>query len=827
MNSFEDMKKIFMDPPSEFSPMPFWFWNDELTGEEIVRQIQDFHAKEVDGFVIHPRMGLPRSIPYMSDVYLNFVETAVAEADRLGMKVILYDEGMYPSGSACGMVVKQNEEYASRGIQMRSFPCQMGSAEEVTFPLSITAGEELISAQAVRLLSDQKIAPESTVLVEIEDGAVRFHPPEPGEWMVLLFIDSPSRGTIRGVHPGQDDGEPDAPRAADLLNPDAVQTFITLTHERYYSKLSRFFGHAIVAMFTDEPDLLGRGHAKGLKPWTRGFISEFLENGLLETDLPALWYEAGSETSRIRNTFETAIRNRLLRTYYKPLADWCEAHDVGLTGHPANSDDIGLLEPFHIPGQDVVWRYIAPEEGKALIGAHSTMGKCSSDAARHRRRRRNLNEVFGVCGIEGGWSLTADNMKWYLDWLFVRGVNLICPHAFYYSIQGERRDERPPDVGPHNIWWPDYALFSRYIKRMSWLMTDGINSAETAILAGANYLPWKAAKPLFESQIEFNYLEETLLLGACESLEGTLSIAGYRYKAVVIEDGERFAPESWAMLETFRDQGGVVIEIGPGGAATKDIGQIRLEHAQDIPETLISRLGCGHKLEPQSASIRVSTVVKDNLMFYVIVNEGEERYEGAFLTKQSGKMECWNPWTGMCEEAVAKRTSEGQHVQLTVERRECLILVIDPSHEGTDSCSLFAPLEQVMNLSSEWRIVFEDRREEGQMQALTSWTDWEGMARCSGSVIYEKSFELADLSQWAQAELDLGSVHEQAHLWVNGRSAGVRMWNPYTFDIGQFLQVGVNVLKVSVTNSLANQFDGKSFPSGMLGPILLRGTEMI
>jgi hypothetical protein len=71
---------------------------------------------------------------------------------------------------------------------------------------------------------------------------------------------------------------------------------------------------------------------------------------------------------------------------YKTLADWCEAHGIGPTGHPAGSDDIGLLEHFHIPGQDVVWRYVAPEGDKAVTGHHSTMSKCSSDAARHRGR---------------------------------------------------------------------------------------------------------------------------------------------------------------------------------------------------------------------------------------------------------------------------------------------------------------------------------------------------------------------------------------------------------------------------------------------------------
>lgn len=161
MNSLHKMnalKREFINPPAEFSPLPFWFWNDELSAEEITGQIHDFHAKEVDGFVIHPRMGLPRSMPYLSEPYMELVELAVTEANKLGMRVILYDEGMYPSGSACGMVVKENIDYASRGLQMKEYPCLV-SGEPVRIPVELLSEENLVSALAVRKLSGERLMP--------------------------------------------------------------------------------------------------------------------------------------------------------------------------------------------------------------------------------------------------------------------------------------------------------------------------------------------------------------------------------------------------------------------------------------------------------------------------------------------------------------------------------------------------------------------------------------------------------------------------------------------------------------------------------------------
>ena len=111
-----DVLAEFQDPPREFSVMPFWFWNDDLQDEEIVRQIADFEAHGVYGFVIHPRIGLPRDIGWLSPRMIQAMHVAVDEAVRRRMYVVLYDEGMYPSGSSAGQVVARNPDHAARGL---------------------------------------------------------------------------------------------------------------------------------------------------------------------------------------------------------------------------------------------------------------------------------------------------------------------------------------------------------------------------------------------------------------------------------------------------------------------------------------------------------------------------------------------------------------------------------------------------------------------------------------------------------------------------------------------------------------------------------------
>jgi len=817
------LQEQFIHPPDEFSPVPFWFWNDRLTKDEIVRQIRDFRDKGVMGFVIHPRIGIPKDIAYLSDEYMDLVETAVSEAERLGMAVFLYDEAMYPSGSAKGLVVKENREFASRALRMTEHPCSGSTVVKVR----LDEGDRFVSAMAVNKISEREIDPRRTVLLAVEGEQVRFDPPGDGEWSILLFVETYSKGTIRGIHFGEDDGEPEAPASADLLNPDAVRAFIRITHERYYERLGRYFGGTILAFFTDEPNILGRGKMRGLKPWTNRFLEYFLREGNAEQDLAALWFEAGENTALIRKNYRKAVNKRLAETYYKPLSDWCAAHGIALTGHPEASEDIGLLEYFQIPGQDIVWRWVAPEDGKALEGAHCTQAKCSSDAARHRGRRRNLNECFGVCGIGHGWNFTADDMKWYLDWLFVRGVNLIVPHAFYYSIEGDRRrNERPPDVGPNNIWWPYYRRIAQYIKRMSWLLTDGTNVTPIAVLCEEDHLPWRIVKPLYEHQIEFNYLEEHLLVSASAISGGNIAIGRQNYRIVLVENPSVLEESTRRRLREFLDSGGSVIVYDPDGRAGSDLAKAHaIRSIDEVIGALDRAVARDCAISPRCPDLRVTHIVKGGLHFYLLVNEGEQPYEGTLYLRVLGKAERWDAWEGAISSQPAAADGDGQglRIRFRINRRESAVFCIDPEQKPETAPATLDASGTVKREAirvGEWTIAhapvpFPNR--------LVNWTELEGMEHFSGTIVYESGFELGEPERFERIVLDLGAVHEIAEVRINGREAGVGMWAPYTFDISRFVKSGSNRIEIAVTNSLANRYDGLSLPSGLIGPVRIEG----
>lgn len=598
-------------PMDEFTPIPFWFWNDELSEKEIERQMEEMKAKGVCGFVIHPRKGLPRSIGYLSDDYFRFVKFAVKKAEELDMKVVLYDEAMYPSGSCHGEVVKRNPEFASKGLKL------------------VVMNKD----------SDSECDTEGQLITEsaCKDKIYRYY---------LV----PSGGTIRGVHENEDDGEADVPKSADLLNPEAVASFINLTHDKYFSELSDYFGNTITAFFTDEPNILGRNAKEDIIPWSEGILEEFRAAGGLDENLRYLFDKRDDfsseknidEEKAAKNIYKNVIYNRLSNSYYKQLSDWCISHGISLTGHPEKSTDIGFLKYFQVPCQDVVWRFVEPEDGHAIEGEHSAMGKCSSDSARHRKKPRNGNECFGCCGRRQDPKLfTEKDMRWYLNWLFVRGVNLVYPHAFYYSVREDRGDERPPEVGMHNPYWPEYAKMSSFIKRMCYLNTGSCNLAQVAVICEEQEMSWKLAKPLYTNQIDFNYLERELLAecgivsdGSKES--AVLKIADYEY-SVLIADKKTYEQTEKArrdIIDSFKNSGGKVIILDENNFDEK-------KYIDDIFECIERKV----VFEGDIYDLRSTVLKKDDNELFLMSNEGMETITVKPIVNDKVSVTLYNPYT--------------------------------------------------------------------------------------------------------------------------------------------------------------------------------------
>ena len=99
----------------------------------------------------------------------------------------------------------------------------------------------------------------------------------------------------------------------------------------------------------------------------------------------------------------------------------------------------------------------------------------------------------------------------------------------------------------------------------------------------------------------------------------------------------------------------------------------------------------------------------------------------------------------------------------------------------------------------------------------------------SGEIYYKTKLWVEESGAY---RLSLGKTYHTAKLIVNGNELGIRICEPYAWDVSDVLKPGDNVIEVIVANTLVNRIqDNFSVymqlpPSGIMGPVVLaRGLE--
>ncbi|HEY6738106.1 MAG TPA: hypothetical protein VI076_04600, partial [Actinopolymorphaceae bacterium] len=545
-------------------------------------------------------------------------------------------------------------------------------------------------------------------------------------------------------------------------------------------------------------------------PWTDGLLEELTSTlGWTPDDvrawLPALWNDLGPTGARFRAVYEACVQQRLSRVFYAAQAAWCRAHGIALTGHPARGNEMGVLREFDWPGQDAVWRWVLPWDGTGLEGAESVTAKAASSMALLRGGRPALTEVFGAYG----WGLTLDEVKWLLDWHLARGVDTYLLHAYFYSVRGQRAFESEPDLGLHNPWWPTIGVLHDYLARMSRLLRRGRRVVRVGILADPHDLPWRMARRLYEAQLDFCYLDDEAV--AAGGVDGGRLLVGELELTAVIDERPEDRPRNEgaeAVLGDLARAGGVVVP-----ASAPDLVEVVRAAASPLVE-----------VDPPVSDLRVVTTVEDDTTYVLLFNEGETTIDTRVRIRLAGlAAEWWDALSG----SVRSVGGIEDGVALRLRRRESRVLVLRPGRTARDTVtatarwepSELAPSDVVAVDGSSWVVETTDGRPL-PVDGLGDWTRHGELERFAGTLVYRTTLRVPYDSP--RATLDLGAVGDHAAVFVDRSAVGLALWAPYRVEIERPLPAGQDLeLRLEVTNSAANYYEGAMRPSGLLGPVHL------
>lgn len=112
------------NPHNRYYPVYSWMWNEELSKEEIKRQLDEMYDRNIRGVYVIPLPSefRPKTMvtnlkpEYLSDGYFEMLGFAADYAKAKGMTFWLYDEGGWPSGNANGLVTGDDDTLKLRYI---------------------------------------------------------------------------------------------------------------------------------------------------------------------------------------------------------------------------------------------------------------------------------------------------------------------------------------------------------------------------------------------------------------------------------------------------------------------------------------------------------------------------------------------------------------------------------------------------------------------------------------------------------------------------------------------------------------------------------------
>lgn len=530
------MWKEFEDPGKEFRPIPFWSWNDTLETGELERQIDLMKQAGMGGYFMHARAGLTQE--YLGEQWFDAVRTGIEQGAARSLDPWVYDEEGWPSGFAGGIVPKMSPHFQARYLKYAVY----GKTQEA----------ELDQAWLVYVLHPAGYR--KVTLKDVREGRVVL-----GEGERLAVIRSMVQKTY-----------------IDVMNKEAVEAFLQVTHEEYQKRFGQEFGKGLKGFFTDEPRFTcGRF---GDMPWSEGLEEEFGRRygySLIDNIL-CLWNPL-QDYERVRYHFWKMVNDLFVHNYMETLYRWCEDHHCMLTGHIMMEESIfgqmtgtGGVMPFyeyeHIPGIDWLRRRIeSPVIAKQVGSVACQLGK-----------KKVLTESFAL----SGWNISFEEMKWILEWQYVNGVNLLCQHLEAYSLKGSRKRDYPPSIFYQQSYYRVFRKFTDYIARLGAALAQGNQLADVLVVhpMRSGYVSYDGSRPeavrvlddrfrelsqyLSGAHISYHYGDETIMGKYAAVEKDRLRVGQVSYQTVILPHMYSLDESTLKLLVRFGQEGGCILSVG-------------------------------------------------------------------------------------------------------------------------------------------------------------------------------------------------------------------------------------------------------------------------
>jgi hypothetical protein len=714
----------------------------------------------------------------------------------------------------------------------------------------------------------------STAVVDITDhmtpdGTLAWTPPA-GTWTVLRF-----GWTVNGAHVSTASGAWQG-LVVDYLDAQALRDYWAAVVEPIIDELGPLAGKSVTGLETDSWE------AGGLN-WTPAMFAEFKRRrGYdLKPWLPVLAgriVDDRDKSNRFLADFRKTISDLMADNHYSVLAELAAKH--GMTIHcEASGPHTGPFDGLKNLGRcgQPMSEFWAPSPHRST-DLDRFFTKCCSSAAHIYGKQIACAEGFTEIGHDWNdpwWC----NLKPTFDHEACAGMNLVYWHAFTCSPASMGVPGQEYFAGTHfdpNITWAAEApAFVSYLDRCQFMLQQGKPVADVCFYTGdqtPNIVPRKQVDPPgVLPEYDYDEFDEEVLLTRMTVKDGRIVLPdGMSYRVMVLPKIKSMSLAALRKINELVAAGAIVVgpkpdhtesltdfpnadaELKTTAAALWDTGRV-------ISDKATKQVLAEHGTPPDFSSdaglkldfIHRRTADAD---IYFIRNDKRDVLPAVCSFRVTGRMpELWDAVRGTRIDAAAFRQSDGRTtLPITFPPFGSTFVVFRrpiPADQNGIADRNEVRLSPSGEITGPWTVTFDPNMGGPASVVFDSLVDWtvrpeEGIKHYSGTATYHKTFDLPAGVQPGKQRLfiDLGTVHEIAHVRLNGRDLGAIWCPPWNAEITAAVKPTGNDLEIDVVNFWPNRIIGDAglpedqrhtktnvpmkatdplLPSGLIGPVTI------
>ena len=590
----------------------------------------------------------------------------------------------------------------------------------------------------------------------------------------------------------------------------------------------------------------------GGQNFTDDFLSEFQARYGYDPlpFLPAYeGYVVGSEdrSDRFLWDLRRLIADKVAYDYVGGLREVC--HKYGLTTWLENYGHWGF------PGEFLQYGGQSDEIG-GEFWSFGDLGNIENRAASSCGHIYGKQKISAESFTSGGtpFSCYPAMMKQRGDRFFTEGINNTLLHV-YISQPSEEREPGmnawfSSEFNRLNTWYPQMDLFTSYLKRVNYMLQQGLNIADVAYFIGEDAPKMTGiVDPELPKGYQFDYINAEVIERDLFVKDGLLTLPhGTQYRILVLPKLETMRPELLAKIKKLIEDGAVVLGPAPkrspsgesfptadrqveklagelwsglDGRSVKAVkrGKGELLFGMTMEEAL-KYIGCVPDCGlPADAPVLYGHRSAGDADIYFISNQKDEMIEiRPEFRIRSRQPELWDATTGRIRTLPAyEETAAGTVVPLKLYPYESAFIVFRrpaTKAEGTGLQLNYPVLQTLVRLDAPWKVSFEEKRRGPASQTFARLEDISknenpDIRYYSGTIWYETEFKLKKKPE-GELYLNLNDVGVMAKVKINGQYAGGVWTAPYRVNVTDLVRKGKNKVEIEVVTTWMNRLIGDS-----------------